>query len=68
MVTTLLHVLRLFPFLCGGHHQLAIENLALRQQLAVYKRTGNRPKLRSRDRLFSMALSRVWAEAGGSLS
>ena len=35
MITTLLHLLRLFPFLCGGHRQLALENLALRHQLAV---------------------------------
>ena len=52
MITLLLHVLRLLPFLCSGHHQLALENLALRQQLAVYKRTANRPKLRRHDRLF----------------
>ncbi len=37
MISTLLHLLRLCPFLCGGHRQLALENLALRQQLAVYK-------------------------------
>ena len=37
MITLLLHVLRLLPFVCGGHRQLALENLALRQQLAVYK-------------------------------
>ena len=36
MITLLLHLLRLFPFLCGGHRQLALENLALHQQLAVY--------------------------------
>ena len=36
MITLLLHVLRLLPFLFGGHRQLAVENLALRQQLAVY--------------------------------
>src|SRR2546427_9450383 len=42
MITLLLHLLRLLPFLCGGHRQLALENLALRQQLAVYKRTTNR--------------------------
>jgi hypothetical protein len=35
-----LHVLRLLPFLCGGHRQLALENLALRQQLATYKKTA----------------------------
>ncbi len=41
MITLLLHLLRLLPFLCGGHCQLALENVALRQQLAVYKRTAN---------------------------
>ena len=41
MITLLLHLLRLLPFLFGGHRQLALENLALRQQLAVYKRTVN---------------------------
>jgi len=51
MITLLLHLLRLLPFLCGGHRQLALENLALRQQLAVYKRTTNRPRLRRSDRL-----------------
>jgi hypothetical protein len=40
MITTLLHLVRLLPFLCGGHRSLAVENLALRQQLAVYKRTA----------------------------
>ena len=61
MITLLLHLLRLFPFLCGGHRQLALENLALRQQLAVYKRTVTRPKLRTTDRLFWVWLARVWA-------
>jgi putative transposase len=60
MITTLLHLLRLFPFLCGGYRQLALENLALRQQLVVYKRTASRPKLRRSDRLFWAWLSRVW--------
>jgi putative transposase len=61
MITLLLHLLRLLPFLCGGHRQLALENLAMRHQLAVYKKMVNRPKLRSSDRLFWVALSRVWA-------
>src|SRR5712664_2595296 len=60
MITTLLQLLRLFPFLYGGPRQLALENLALRQQLAVYKRTANRPGLRRGDRLFWVALSRLW--------
>ena len=60
MITPVLHLLRLLPFLCGGHRRLAIENLALRQQLAVYKRTGPRPRLRTTDRLFWVGLARVW--------
>jgi putative transposase len=61
MITALLHLLRVFPFLCGGHRQLALENLALRHQLAVYKRTVTRPTLRRRDRCFWVGLSRMWA-------
>src|SRR3989442_1160389 len=60
MVTLLLHLLRLLPFFCGGHRQLAIENLALRQQLAVYTRTATRPRLRTTDRLFWVGLARAW--------
>src|SRR2546425_889295 len=61
MIMLLLHLLRLLPFLCCGHRQLALENLALRQQLAVYKRTVPRPKLRTTDRLFWVARARVGA-------
>src|SRR5467141_129791 len=60
MIILLLHLLRLLPFLCGGHRQLALENLALRQQLAVYKRTANWPKLQRSDRLLWVWLSGVW--------
>ena len=67
MITLLLHLLRLLPFLFGGHRQLALENLALRQQLAVYKRTVTRPPLRRTDRLFWIGLARVWT-GGGSPS
>ena len=45
MILLLLHLLRLLPFLFAGHRQLALENLALRHQLAVYKRTAPRPRL-----------------------
>ena len=62
MITLLLHLFRVLPFLFGGHRQLALENLALRQQLAVYKRTVSRPPLRRTDRLFWVALARVWAD------
>jgi hypothetical protein len=60
MITFLLELLRLLPFLVGGHRQLALENLALRRQLAIYKRTAPRPKLRTMDRLFWVGLARAW--------
>jgi transposase InsO family protein len=60
VITLLLHLLRLLPFLVGGPRQLALENLALRQQLAVYKRTVPRPKLRALDRLLWVGLAGVW--------
>ncbi len=68
MISTLVHLLRLVPFLCGGHRQLALENPALRQQLAMYKRTATRPKLRRSDRLFWVWLPRVcehWTTLSG---
>src|SRR2546427_656700 len=61
MILLLLHLLRLLPFLFGGHRQLALENLALRHQLAVYKRTVTRPRLCRTDRFFWVTLARVWA-------
>src|SRR6266446_1903591 len=60
MILLLLHLLRFLPFLFGGHRQLALENLALRHQLAVYKRMVTRPRLRRTDRLFWIGLARVW--------
>src|ERR1035437_9240439 len=39
---------------------LLLENAALRQQLAIYQRNGNRPKLTSANRLFWVWLSRPW--------
>ena len=39
---------------------LGMENLALRHQLAVYKQTVARPRLRPSDRLFWAWLSRLW--------
>src|SRR5262245_28276642 len=39
---------------------LTLENVALRRQLAVYKHTVQRPRLRPTDRLFWVWLSRLW--------
>jgi transposase InsO family protein len=41
---------------------LALENLALRQQLAILKRTQKRPAISTKDRLFWVWLSRTWSE------
>lgn len=41
---------------------LAAENLALRQQLAVQQRNGKRLKLRRRDRIFWVWLSKLWPD------
>jgi hypothetical protein len=41
--------------------ELALENLALRQQLANLRRTSGRPRLRRIDRAFWLALSRLWS-------
>ena len=40
--------------------EIALENLALRQQLIVFKRRCPRPRLRKADRLFWLCLSRNW--------
>ena len=40
---------------------LVFENLALRHQLAVLRRTASRPRLRTSDRLFWVLLSRLWS-------
>ncbi len=41
---------------------LAMENLALRQQLAILRRTMKRPRLTKTDRLFWVFLSRIWRD------
>ncbi len=43
-----------------GRTAAAFENLALRQQVAVLKPSVKRPKLRCRDRVFWVVLSRLW--------
>ena len=42
----------------ADRRDLLLENAALRQQLSIYKREGNRPRLISADPLFSIWLSR----------
>ena len=47
---------------------LAAENLALRQQVAVYRHIVKRPKLRMRDRIFWVLLSRLWSNWRSALA
>jgi hypothetical protein len=46
---------------CRLSISLRLENLALRHQLAVYKQTVRRSRLRRSDRLFWAWLSRLWS-------
>ncbi len=53
-------ILLLFRALFRDRSRLALENLALRQQLALLHRKSPRPRLRRADRAFWLSLARVW--------
>ena len=50
-----------------GKHNIILENLALRQQLAVQQRSIKRPKIKNTDRIFWVWLSRIWNDWRSSL-
>ncbi len=50
----------LFRALFRDRSQLALENLALRQQLAILHHKAPRPRLRRAERAFWVSLARVW--------
>src|SRR3984893_7555670 len=62
MLAILLGLFRLIWLFGRGHHAVVLENLALRQQLSIYKRKKKRPRLVGRDRWFWIALSAVWKD------
>src|SRR5258705_13444606 len=53
---------RLLIIVASRHRSLVFENLALRQQLAVYHRTRPKPTLRRSDRLFGVGLRLAWPD------
>src|SRR5215813_10948215 len=61
MPALLLSVFRFVRLLLGGHQAIAIENAALRLQLAAFQRTRKRPVLTTFDRVFWIALRRLWS-------
>jgi putative transposase len=62
MLMALIVLLRAIGLMCRGHKAVALENLALRQQLAALTRARNRPQLRPTDRLFWILLANAWRE------
>ena len=60
MSAFLLGWFRLIWLFTRGHQALVLENLALPQQLAVYKRHSKRPRLRRSDRMFWIVLAGLW--------
>ena len=62
MVAWIIRVVRLLIVLASRHRSLALENLALRQQLALYRRTRPKPTMRWSDRLFWVGLRAAWRD------
>ena len=62
MLAALVVLLRMLGLLCSGHRAVALENVALRQQLSVLRRTVRRPHLRTSDRLFWVLLATAWQD------
>jgi putative transposase len=62
MLNAILLGFRLVTLVLGGQKQIALENAAMRQQLAVFKRDVKRPRLSLWDRLFWIGLMMLWKD------
>ena len=62
MVVRVIQIARLLIILASRHRSLVFENLALRQQLAVYHRARPKPTVRWSDRLFWVGLRLAWPD------
>src|SRR5215510_16082100 len=60
MPTFILLLFRFTRLLFSGHAAVAVENAALRMQLAAFQRKRKRPVLTCFDRLFWVGLSVIW--------
>ena len=67
MMTAMFATLAYLQAFLVARHRLALEAVALRQQLAVYKRKQLRPKLNRFDRLFWVIVRRIWTNWSESL-
>ena len=62
MLNSILVFFRMILLVLGGYEQVALENLALRQQIGIFQRSVRRPRIRPTDRLFWVCLRGVWKE------
>src|SRR5262249_29755694 len=62
MLNNIVVLIRFIVLIFGGQKQVALENAALRQQLSVFKRDVQRPKLTDRDRIFWIGLRMIWRD------
>jgi putative transposase len=62
MVDRVIQIARLLIIMASRHRSLVFENLALRQQLAVYRRVRPKPPVRGSDRLFWVGLRLAWPD------
>ena len=62
MVVRVIEIARLLIIPASRHRSLVFENLALRQQLAIDRRTRPKPTFRWSDRLFWLGLRLAWPD------
>src|SRR5262249_47929580 len=67
MPTLFLCLFRFVRLLISGHQAVALENAALRLQLAAFQRKRKRPVVTAFDRVFWVALRRRWSGCRGPL-
>jgi hypothetical protein len=62
MPVLFLFVFRFVRLLLSGYQAVAIENAALRIQMAAFQRKQKRPQLTTLDRVFWITLRNLWSD------